>query len=244
MLKEFLNRIMELKQDEMIEDKRGIQHILNSNGGYDEVSADLPWIKEPLIPDFRTNSLTSIVDYIKQNFDNNKNGFVIQVMDHETVCLKTEVFGDALQRQTLISAGALNPEFRFGNFYDQENFIISLMTKFVETEGSKYALGVAAGIVEGEEAKLVDDGMSQRVVMKKGITTVAESEVTPYINLQPFRTFREIEQPKSMFLLRLREGAKLAVFEADGGAWKNEAIQNIVDYFEANLEKEEYSILY
>lgn len=59
----------------------------------------------------------------------------------------------------------------------------------------------------------------------------------------PFRTFIEIEQPESEFLLRAKkgyEGIEFALFEADGGAWKKEAIDNIAAYLKENLKEIEH----
>lgn len=48
--------------------------------------------------------------------------------------------------------------------------------------------------------------------------------------LQPYRTFLEVEQPASDFLLRLDKEGRPALYEADGGAWKLEAKRNIAAY--------------
>ena len=61
--------------------------------------------------------------------------------------------------------------------------------------------------------------------------------------LAPRRTFPEVDQPESPFVLLVkqsREGMmpEIALFEADGGLWKLTAIQNIKDYLKAVLEVE------
>ena len=60
-------------------------------------------------------------------------------------------------------------------------------------------------------------------------------EVRPYVNMQPFRTFLEVEQPESVFLLRLDGNGNVGLFEADGGVWKLEDTRNISAYFEQKL---------
>ena len=48
--------------------------------------------------------------------------------------------------------------------------------------------------------------------------------------LIPYRTFLEVKQPESDFIFRMREGhdgVECAIFEADGGAWKMEAMREI-----------------
>lgn len=61
-------------------------------------------------------------------------------------------------------------------------------------------------------------------------------KVKPRIQLQPFRTFLEVPQPESEFLLRVDPNEGIGFFEADGGVWKLEAKRNIADYFEKNLK--------
>jgi hypothetical protein len=66
-------------------------------------------------------------------------------------------------------------------------------------------------------------------------------EVKNPVMLQPYRTFREVGQPQSEFLVRLQSGEKLptvAVFEADGGSWQVEAIQKIVRFLRDGLQNE------
>lgn len=42
-----------------------------------------------------------------------------------------------------------------------------------------------------------------------------------------------VDQPESNFTLRVNGEACVALFEADGGAWKNEAVENIKQYLVA-----------
>lgn len=49
------------------------------------------------------------------------------------------------------------------------------------------------------------------------------------------RTFLEVEQPESEFLLRVDPDEGIGFFEADGGIWKLEAKKNIADYFLKNM---------
>lgn len=56
----------------------------------------------------------------------------------------------------------------------------------------------------------------------------------PIINLRPYRTFQELEQPASDFLIRLDE-RYIRFIEADGGMWKLEARKAIKEYLEKEL---------
>ena len=64
------------------------------------------------------------------------------------------------------------------------------------------------------------------------------------VRLKPYRTFAEVDQPESNYVFRISEqndDKKTPIFklvEADGGLWKNEAMQNIKKYLEVELKKE------
>ena len=74
-----------------------------------------------------------------------------------------------------------------------------------------------------------------------GIARVEDVPVPNPVELMPYRTFREVTQPTSTFILRLKPGRDgalptCALFEADGGAWKLRAIQSIAAYLTENTE--------
>ena len=58
------------------------------------------------------------------------------------------------------------------------------------------------------------------------------------VALRPFRTFLEVEQPVSEFLLRLDDDGNVGLFEADGGMWQQTAKASIAAYFEDKLAQE------
>ncbi|GET15220.1 hypothetical protein SN4111_14820 [Ligilactobacillus agilis] len=56
--------------------------------------------------------------------------------------------------------------------------------------------------------------------------------------LAPYRTFIEVKQPENKFIFRMKDGPRGAIFEADGGAWRNQAILNIKTFLEEQLANE------
>ncbi|NQK92942.1 hypothetical protein HO498_01330 [Streptococcus suis] len=62
-------------------------------------------------------------------------------------------------------------------------------------------------------------------------STLAPNPVT----LRPYRTFAEVEQPASQFIYRIDKAGYMALFEADGGKWKLDAINNIATYLKSKL---------
>ena len=76
--------------------------------------------------------------------------------------------------------------------------------------------------------------------MKTGIASKGEAIVPNPVILQPYRTFVEVPQPYSQYIFRMKQdkydGIQCALFEADGGAWKIEAMKEIKAYLEEQLE--------
>lgn len=127
--------------------------------------------------------------------------------------------------------------FRFGNTYDLETFIIMLKSKFEKADSDwEEVFNLVRKVQIEDGVELNDDGMSQKVTIKKGVSSASIESVTKPTDhaLRPYRIFPEVEQPKSVFFLRLsgskEYGVKVALFETDGGAWKIDAARTIRDY--------------
>ena len=55
--------------------------------------------------------------------------------------------------------------------------------------------------------------------------------------LRPYRTFQEVAQPESLFLIRVNERS-ISFTEADGGMWKLKARETVKEYFCKSFDKE------
>lgn len=85
---------------------------------------------------------------------------------------------------------------------------------------------------------LVDDGITQMVSMKTGAHMEDTQAVKGLVKLAPWRTFRDVDQPASDFIFRVKKNGdvpQFALFEADGGAWKLEALDNIARKLSSGL---------
>lgn len=82
--------------------------------------------------------------------------------------------------------------------------------------------------------------MTQKATVKTGIASKGEAIVPNPVILKPYRTFVEVDQPLSQFVFRMKQdkydGIQCALFEADGGAWKIEAMKSIKEYLKEQLE--------
>lgn len=207
-------------------------------------------------------TLTSLVDYIRAEIDRYEitgtgcidigtitapyTCMIIHVKSPTKVALYTPLDAER-KRETLVTVEAAVPEFEFNRFVEQEKFIIGMQAKFLNNEGSdfksndKELLLKFAGTVEsGTVTEYGDDGVSQKATVKVGIATKADALIPSPARLIPYRTFIEVEQPASEFVFRMKEdrcnGLLCGIFEADGGAWKNQAMQNIKDYLKEQLK--------
>ena len=193
-------------------------------------------VESPRIKALTLNSLSGLVGYLKSGFDGLDQRLIhiaspteVNVFDH---------YNRDMERNVFIKAQALTPKFHFDDFYDIESFNIAMQALFVGNLDSAAILKLVGNIKDENVTTFGDDGTSQQVVAKVGIATVDKVKVPNPVHLRPFRTFVEVEQPESAFVFRMKSGRETpmcALFEADGGAWKNEAMANILEYLNQEL---------
>lgn len=223
MLKEFVQYLLEMKRPELVE-----------TGGHTYSTRTLNRLDvEENVDSIVIQSLSGLRDYIRSNFDHERS-----LMIHVESPTKVNVFdalNDMNDRRTYVKAKALLPTINFERFMSREAFNIMLQACFVSNASKETVLKVISSIVEENSVTQNDDGITQRVTAKQGVATVGYENVPNPVALKPFRTFVEVSQPESDFILRLREGGEVALFEADGGAWELNAMQSIKEYFEFEL---------
>ncbi|MGE5631601.1 MAG: hypothetical protein ACM3TR_10965 [Caulobacteraceae bacterium] len=192
-------------------------------------------ITQPSPDNLVITTLTGLVDYIISKIDDHKTSLLMQVVSPKQVRVYSPLKPDAI-RDYYIECTAQLPDICFGKFIDIENFNIMLQSCFVQNEHSASVLQVVGNITEQTVRTVGDDGVSQEVTARAGIVKVTNVPVPNPVILKPFRTFAEVEQPESKFVFRMQDGPRAAIFEADGGAWKLEAMRNIKEYLKINLE--------
>jgi hypothetical protein len=201
---------------------------------------------EPTPNPITIQTLTGIVDYLRSNVEapQDEYSLFLHVKDYDTVRLLTAYHDRAKHRATLIEANCssiVGGGFSFGTYQPIEAVIIGLQSRFVETEDRNAILEVLGNLKDERVSNFGDDGVSQSVTTRKGIALGEKTVVPRIVTLKPYRTFPEIEQPASQFILRLRQAQRdgepptAALFEADGGRWKLDAIKAIGEYLEIHV---------
>lgn len=187
------------------------------------------------------STLTSLIDYIKADIDklSEKEGkLIVHVVSPTEVNLLSELDGDR-KRENLVSVKAKLPKVRFNEFIDQESFIIMMQSMFVSNTDRGIVLQVAGNVEDGTIANYKDDGITQKATIKTGLANKDDVVVPNPVNLMPYRTFHEIQQPECSFVFRMSNGNRgvtCALFEADGGAWMNETMEQIAGYLMERLK--------
>jgi hypothetical protein len=198
----------------------------------------LHWLPERTFKTLQVHSLQSIVNYCNDVISVDEVNISAIVVDYNSV----RVFGIASklsgERDELVKATSEDNSFKFGTWLKRVNFQIHLMSNFVENADRQELIQLIGLISNEEVSQTDDDGISQSVQIKRGISRVGTNTVKPIFRLQPYRTFREVEQPESDFLFRLQgkgEDIECALFEADGCSWKVKARQSIGEYLIENI---------
>jgi hypothetical protein len=197
---------------------------------------------EPIIDDRRpetlqVSNLSSIVQFINENRDGvKKDKLSIFVTSPTHVELRGPSEGESLARTLFVLAEntyGVDP-FPFGRFIETEAFIISLMTKFTADFDRDLVVKIASNLVAEASLKKEDTGATTKKTSSGGVINNSGEKDLPVAKLMPFRTFMQVPQPASLFIFRYKsDGEEIGctLIEADGGAWRDEAMANIADYF-------------
>jgi hypothetical protein len=141
-----------------------------------------------------------------------------------------------VSREIPFAAKAETPNIDLNNYIEMERMLIQLKSRFESSEERDNLIAILGHITESNVRETGDDGFSQAVTVQQGISLKESKTVPSIVKLAPYRTFLEVPQTESEFLVRLKNGPTIALFEADGGAWKFDAVKNIKEYFEEALE--------
>lgn len=188
------------------------------------------------------HTLGGLVDYIEANRDKlDLAKCLLHIEGPETVSLRSELRGEFQQRFEYVSAevidrfAAMPGGFRFGSYLPAESMIIALQALFEPDEQRAALLKLLGNLRDDVVKTQADDGVTQTAIVRQGVVPVVETPVPNPVNLAPYRTFAEVEQPASPFVFRLRKGqngVEAALFEADGGAWRLAAIEAIAQWLQ------------
>lgn len=230
MLKEFAQYLVSLKDNKTYE----INGQTYSDNALHRVA---PYVARP--EQITVNGLDSIVKLVRNELGKSPADtypLFVRVADPRCVSVFSALDGD-MKRNSLYVAKCDAPDFREG-FREYDKAIIELRSKFVPNDGTEYLLDLLSRISREDGATTTDNGVTQQVEARSGISLKVKENIRPRLKLIPYRTFTEVEQPESEFLTRVDGEGRIGWFEADGGAWMLAAKDKIADYFTQSLSDE------
>lgn len=191
-------------------------------------------------------TLTGLVDYLQSDIDKlDPHSLVVHVESVDKVTVFSKLQGLDRIRDEFIEARVDEglKAFDFGQYMEVEGFVIALRSLFEETEDLGRLVSFVSKVSGGTSFGLEDDGVTQTVNIKQGVSGALTTEASApvIVKLRPYRTFRELQQVESEFLFRMklinteRKIVGCALFEADGGRWRNKAVADIKDFLTASL---------
>ena len=233
MLKEFIEHIQSTTKPQIFE-KDGATFVVYAEEAPHQLRPDID--HPDILP---LHSLDALVKLVRTEASKAETPLYITIPDHLTVRCFGQPQPDArFFRQVYYEARATDvPGFRDG-FREKDKAIIELRSRFAPGEGVDYLLDLLSRISKDSNVATTDNGVSQTVEARQGIALKTVEPLKPRVPLRPFRTFQEVEQPESEFLLRMDEEGNIGLFEADGGMWKLKARQTVKAFLEEQLAEE------
>ena len=194
----------------------------------------------PVVPrpeKINVTGLDSIVALIHAELDKARAKPLFVRVDGPTEVSVFTTYDDQMQRDFIYRAVCDVPGVKTG-YMDYESFIIALRSKFIPNDDVNYLLDLLSRINKENGVTTSDTGITQTVEARSGVSLKAPVAIKPRVTLAPYRTFLEVPQPESEFVLRLSGDGDIGLFEADGGMWKLTAKRFIADYFNAALKRD------
>lgn len=203
---------------------------------------------DPIIKPIESHTLASLCDYVKESADELDPHTTIQIVSPTEIVVFSPPRALDAQRNVYFRATALVPQFSYDRYYDQETFALKLRSCFSKQGDVEKLIFAASNICQVNDAEFSDDGISQQASIRTGVVSKERAVLPSSPVLHPFRTFSEVDQPGSPFIFRVKNGETeksgpmMKLEEADGGAWRLDAMNNIKEflslYFEMNSVKE------
>lgn len=187
---------------------------------------------------FSAATLSGLVDYLLADVDKlhaKHPQYMVSVSSPTCVEVYSPIYGEEQRRDLVAKCVVQLPELLTDCYIDAEDFTVMVQTKVEQSNNRDLVLKFVGSMRDEQSDQVADDGFSQRVTIKTGVSQVGDVTVVNPVYLAPRRTFPEVQQPESPYILRLKEGPKAALYECDDHTWRVEAIASIGTWLCAQL---------
>lgn len=204
------------------------------------VNQSLYKVKPEKCEELKLSSLCALTDFVKTTVETNGDQFAMPLIvraSYDRIYLQSSLDKN-MDRNTIAIVNPILPEIYFNNWMSMEKFIIQLQTCFVETDNKTALINIVSQMTDETKVTRTDDGLGQKVTVTKGTGLKEATSFPPIVKLVAYRTYQEVEQVETMYLIRVQDGGELKIMEADGGAWKTEAQRRVSAYLREQLAEE------
>jgi hypothetical protein len=208
----------------------GILVLERDSTGAEKVRELIP--EQPPAAALAVHTLQAVRDFLEENRDNlDRKGLVVHVVGPRNVAVRGPLRARRDREVFLQAVPPVDDVGGFNAYASQAEFVLWVQRHFLDTDERKELLRLAGTLADEDTRTAVDDGVSQIVATKAGSKLGAAVVKNPW-RLVPRRSFPEIALDPVDFVLRVKgngpgQPSSLALFEADGGAWKVDAIAKI-----------------
>ncbi|MCP4897587.1 MAG: hypothetical protein GY906_11500 [bacterium] len=200
-------------------------------------------VKRPLADALELRTLKSLVDYVKSNVDVVLDGekppaFLIHICSPTKIQLLSGLSKDWRQREVLATTKAIVAnEFLFERYMGQETFMTLAQACFMDAHDRKDMLQVIGTVKSSETETFEDDGITQKVTASAGVQKLKKVDLPNPVTLAPYRTFPDLDQPSSEFVLRIGkdEAPVFGLWPVRDESWQLLAMKDAYDFLTAEL---------
>lgn len=222
--------IQEIK--DMADKASAVKEVDGKKFSHLKMSPVLPPICEPVM----VMSLDSLIDFSKIAIKTKEN-WMYQVHSPTMVEIICKSVDSYHQREVLASSDISDMvcSFGFGDQYTLDKFMVAVQNNFMLTEQRQNLIDAVSRVSISDEDSIDDDGFTQTVTAKAGVTLKSKLALPNPVQLKAFKTFPEIEDqmPEDDFIFRVEKGHKTAyfkLFEPESMTWQLKCVAKIKEY--------------
>jgi len=233
MIKEAIDRIIELTVPPTYIDAKGTERFTNTN--------KLVGMPSGSHAPAECSSLASLCEFSNTHITREHLDNFFEINGPSSVSLvEINEYDGQEKKESLCNCKAILPEnFPFGQFQEVDKFIIRACDFFERNESFQTLLADVSSITSFKSSDTEDDGVTQKATTKSGIGRKDNKAIAPFRKLRAYRTFRDVEQPEVDYLLRIQESTSasplVALFEASGYHWKIRAVDAIAEFIKLEI---------
>jgi hypothetical protein len=209
--------------------------------GYEEIK---PSVIEPI----KLGGLDNMVAFCEMSETARQGAFLVVHSDTKVeligaahpVTRKREVWATCQAPKPHSVTGLSSDRYDETEWMDPEDMIPAILTAFADSEHRAMLLKILGNVTMGATATLTDDGVTQQVATKRGLSLKGTSELPSPIMLQPLATYAEVRSTEQAYIFRAQGGSDtrpptFRLFTVYDPTYKQRRMADIIDYLTGSV---------